>query len=219
MTAPSDKEEHGYSSIKRNPSLNSPSLPPLKSLPAGDSQSVSSLSSQQQENQPGPKPHGLAVNRHPSPSLGHVGRQSSLPECSPQGRSDLTLHDGQQVVVLNRSSGLSILNASQNYLANFKDNGEDDDDYVEIRSEDESEKEQDKLAQKVGTSVDFSHQTQGLVHSRSLPCTPVHSCNPLRSLDREDLEKYMWSEQQHSQPTIVQSLREKFQCLSSSSFA
>lgn len=123
------------------------------------------------------------------------------------------------MVVLNRSSGLSILNATQNYLANFKDNGEDDDDYVEIRSEDESEKEQDRLAQRVGASVDFSHQTQGHAHSRSLPCTPVRSCNPLRSLDRDELEKYMWSQSQHSQPTIVQSLREKFHCLSSSSFA
>lgn len=214
MTASSDKEEHAYSSIKRNPSFNSPSLPSSKSPPAAHCQPIGSLSSQQQENtQPGPKP------RHHSPSLGHTGRQSSLPERHTQGGSDLTLQDGQQVVVLNRSSGLSILNATQNYLANFKDNGEDDDDYVEIRSEDESEKEQDKLAQRVGASVDFSHQTQGQAHSRSLPCTPVRSCNPLRSLDRDELEKYMWSQSQHSQPTIVQSLREKFQCLSSSSFA
>lgn len=220
MTAPSNKEEHAYSSIKRNPSFNSPPLPSSKSLPVGDCQSFSSVSGQQQEkNQPGPKAHEPAVIRHHSPSLGHAGRQSSLPESSAHGRSDLTLHDGQQVVVLNRSSGLSILSATQNYLTNFKDNGEDDDDYVEIRSEDESEKEQDRLAQTVGSSVDFSNQTQGLVHFRSLPCTPVRSCNPLRSLDQEELEKYMWSERQHSQPTIVQSLREKFQCLSSSSFA
>lgn len=211
MTAPSNKEEHAYSSIRRNPSFNSPTLPSSELLPAGDYQSVSSLSSQKQE------PPGLTINRHHSPSLGQAGRQSSLPERPTQGRSDLTLHDGRQVVVLNRSS--SILNATQNYLANFKDNGEDDDDYVEIRSEDESEKEQDTLAQRVGTPVDFSHQTQGLGHSRSLPCTPVRSCNPLRSLAREELEKYLWSEPQHSQPTIVQSLREKFQCLSSSSFA
>lgn len=216
MTAPSNKEEHAYSSIKRNPSFHSPSLPSSKSLPVGDCQSASQ---QQEKNQPGPKPHGLAVNRHHSPSLGHAGRQSSLPERPAQGWSDLTLHDGQQVVVLNRSSGLSVLNATQNYLANFKDNGEDDDDYVEIRSEDESEKEQDRLAQTVGSSVDFTNQTQGLVHSRSLPCTPLRSCNPLRPLNQEELEKYMWSEPQHSQPTIVQSLREKFQCLSSSSFA
>lgn len=151
-----------------------------------------------------------STDRRHVPSLGSAGRQSSLPERSTQGQSELTLHDGQQVVVLNRASALSILNATQNYLANFKDNGEDDDDYVEIRSEDESEKEQDALA---------ALSNQKPVHSKSLPCTPVHSCNPLRSLDREQLEKYLWSEPQHSQPKIVQSLREKFQCLSSSSFA
>lgn len=219
MTAPSNKEEHAYSSIKRIPSFHSPSLPSSKSLPAGDCQSVSSVSSQQEKNQPGAKPQGLTGSRHHSPRLGCAGRQSSLPERSSQAQSDLTLDDGQQVVVLNRPPGLSFLSAAQNYLANFKDNGEDDDDYVEIRSEDESEKEQERLAQGVGTAVDLCQQTQGLVHSRSLPCTPVRSCNPLRSLDREELEKYMWSQPQHNQPTIVQSLREKFQCLSSSSFA
>lgn len=153
--------------------------------------------------------------------LGRAGRQSSLPERSTQGQSDLTLHDGQQVVVLNRASALSILNATQNYLANFKDNGEDDDDYVEIRSEDECEQEheQDRLAQRNGSSAVLSNQNKGLVHSQSLPCTPARSCDPLRSLDREQLEKYLWSEPQQSQPKIVQSLREKFQCLSSSSFA
>lgn len=224
MVAPSEKEEHVYSSIKRNPSFNAPSLPSSKSSPSSHCQSVGSLASQQQEkNQAGLKCNGPTVNRstdrHHGPSLGRAGRQSSLPERSTQGQSDLTLHDGQQVVVLNRASALSILNATQNYLANFKDDGEDDDDYVEIRSEDESEKEQDRLAQRNGSSAVLSNQNQGLVHSQSLPCTPVHSCNPLRSLDREQLEKYLWSESQHSQPKIVQSLREKFQCLSSSSFA
>ncbi|XP_036942993.1 pleckstrin homology domain-containing family G member 1 isoform X3 [Acanthopagrus latus] len=222
MTAPSEKEEHVYSSIKRHPSFNTPSSPSSKSPPSTHSQSVSSLGSQQQEkNQSGLKCNGPAVDqstdRLHGPSLGRAGRQSSLPERSTQGQSDLTLHDGQQVVVLNRASALSILSATQNYLANFKDNGEDDDDYVEIRSEDEIEQEQVRLAQRNGSS---SNQNRGLVHSQSLPCTPVHSCEPLRSFDREQLEKYLWSEPQaSSQPKIVQSLREKFQCLSSSSFA
>lgn len=160
-----------------------------------------------------------STDRLHGPSLGRVGRQSSLPERSTQGQSDLTLHDGQHVVVLNRASALSILSATQNYLANFKDNGEDDDDYVEIRSEDESEQEQDRLAQRSGSSAALSHQNRGLVHSQSLPCTPVHSCERLRSLERDNLEKYLWSEPRESQSTIVQSLRDKFQCLSSSSFA
>ncbi|XP_041660975.1 pleckstrin homology domain-containing family G member 1 isoform X2 [Cheilinus undulatus] len=223
MSAPSEKEEHVYSTIKRHPSFNAPSLPSSESSPPGPCQSVSSLGSQQQEkNQPGLKCNGPAGDRSTDrlhgPSLGRAGRQSSLPERSSQGLSDVTLHDGQQVVVLNRASALSILNATQNYLANFKDNGEDDDDYVEIRSEDESEQEQEKLARRNGSSAVLSNQNRSL-HSQSLPCTPVHSCDPLRSLDREQLEKYLWSEPQQNQPKIVQSLREKFQCLSSSSFA
>nr|XP_046228849.1 pleckstrin homology domain-containing family G member 1 isoform X2 [Scatophagus argus] len=224
MSAPSEKEEHVYSSIKRNPSFNSPTSPSSKSSPSSHCQSASSLGNHQQEKKKsGLKSNGPTVDRSTDrlhgPSLGRVGRQSSLPERSTQGQSDLTLHDGQQVVVLNRASALSILNATQNYLANFKDNEEDDDDYVEIRSEDESEQEKDRLARRNGSSAVLSNQNQGLVHSQSLPCTPVRSCDPLRSLDREQLEKYLWSEQQQSQPKIVQSLREKFHCLSSSSFA
>ncbi|KAM3602835.1 uncharacterized protein V6R79_011616 [Siganus canaliculatus] len=223
MSAPSEKEEHVYSSIKRHPSFNSPSLPP-KSSPPTHCQSVGSLGSPKQEkNQTGLKFNGPNLDRSTDrlhgPSLGRTGRQLSLPERSTQMQSDLTLHDGQQVVFLNRASALSILNATQNYLANFKDNGEDDDDYVEIRSEDEGEQEQDRMAQRHGSSAVLSGQTRALAHSQSLPCTPVRSCDALRSLDRDQLEKYLWSEPQQSQPKIVQSLRDKFHCLSSSSFA
>ncbi|XP_037605929.1 pleckstrin homology domain-containing family G member 1 isoform X1 [Sebastes umbrosus] len=216
MAAPSEKEEHVYSSIKRHPSFNAPSSP-SKSSPSSHCQSLGSLGSPE-KNQSGLKCNG-PTDRLRGPSLGRAGRQSSLPERFTQGHSDLTLHDGQQVVVLNRASALSILSATQNYLANFKDDGEDDDDYVEIRSEDESEQEQDRLSRRNGSSTLLSNQSRGLVHSQSLPCTPARSCDPLRPLDREHLEKYLWSEPQQSQPKIVQSLREKFQCLSSSSFA
>ncbi|XP_072217798.1 pleckstrin homology domain-containing family G member 1 isoform X1 [Leuresthes tenuis] len=225
ISAPSEKEEHVYSSIKRHPSFNAPSSPSSKSSPSSHCQSGSSLGSQQHDNhhQSGLKCNGPNVDqtteRLRGPSLGRAGRQSSLPEWSTLGHSDLTLHDGQQVVVLNRASALSFLTATQNYLANFKDNGEDDDDYVEIRSEDESETERDRLVQGSSSSAVVSGQNRGLVQSQSLPCTPVHSCNQVRPLDRENLEKYLWSEPQQNQPNIVQSLREKFQCLSSSSFA
>lgn len=219
ISAPSEKEEHVYSSIKRHPSFHASSSPSLKSSPSSHCHSLGSLGSQQQ----GKNPTGLRCNtptdRLHGPSLGRAGRQRSLPERSTQGQSDLTLHDGQQVLVLNRASALSVLTATQNYLANFKDDGEDDDDYVEIRSEDESEQEQDKLARRHGSSAVLSNQNRSPAHSHSLPCTPVHSCDPLRSLDREHLEKYLWSEPQQSQTKIGQSLREKFQCLSSSSFA
>uniref|UniRef100_A0A668APW6 Pleckstrin homology and RhoGEF domain containing G1 n=1 Tax=Myripristis murdjan TaxID=586833 RepID=A0A668APW6_9TELE len=224
MSAPSEKEEHVYSSIKRHPSFNAPSSSSAITSQHNRCQSASSLGDKQQENnQSGSKRNGPTVDRSSErlhgPSLGRVGRQSSLPERSSQGHSDLTLHDGQQVVVLNRASALSILTATQNYLANFKDNGDDDDDYVEIRSEDESEQEKDRSAQRNGSSAALTDQNRGLVQSQSLPCTPVRSCNPLSPLEQERLEKYLWSEPQQSQPKIVQSLREKFQCLSSSSFA
>ncbi|RVE55756.1 hypothetical protein OJAV_G00229420 [Oryzias javanicus] len=205
LSSPSEKEEHVYSSIKRHPSFNATSSPSVQRHSDG------SLVSQQ-EAQPEPGCNGLPMlrttDRSRGPSLGHTGRQSSLPDQLILGRSDLTLHDGQQVVVLNRSSALSILNATQNYLANFKDNGEDDDDYVEIRSEDESEAERNQRP------AALPNQSRSLVQSLSLPSTPLRTCDPLKPL-----EKYLWSEPQQNQPTIVQSLREKFQCLSSSSFA
>ncbi|KAM4633678.1 pleckstrin homology domain-containing family G member 1 isoform 2-T2 [Polymixia lowei] len=226
MSAPSEKEEHVYSSIKRNPSFNSPSSSSTKTSPVNRCQSASSLGDQRQEknNRSGSNRNGTTLDRSSErlhhPSLGQAGRQSSLPERSSLGQSDLTLQDGQQVVVLNRASALSILTATQNYLANFKDNGDDDDDdYVEIRSEDESEREQDKSAQQGGSSAVLLDHNRRLVQSQSLPCTPVRSCHPLSSLERENLEKYLWSEPQQNQSNIVQSLREKFQCLSSSSFA
>ncbi|XP_056150504.1 pleckstrin homology domain-containing family G member 1 isoform X2 [Lampris incognitus] len=223
MSAPSEKEEHVYSSIKRHPSFNAPSSASTKMSQHSHHQSGHSPGDQQQErnNSSGSSHKGSALNRSSerlhSPALSQIGRQSSLPERSSQGYSDLTLQDGQQVVVLNRASALSILTATQNYLANFKDNGEDDDDYVEIRSEDESE--QDKSVQRNGGSVILLDQNRGPLQSQSLPCTPVRSCHPLSPLEREHLEKYLWSEPPQNQSNIVQSLREKFQCLSSSSFA
>lgn len=225
VSVPSEKE-HVYSSIKRHPSFNSPSASNSKTSPSNRCPSVSSLGDQQQEkenNQSGYNRNGTILDRSSErlhgPSLGRAGRQSSLPERSSNGHSDFTLQDGQQVVFLNRASALSMLTATQNYLVNFKDNGDDDDDYVEIRSEDEGDREQDRSAQRNGSLSVLLDQNRGLVQSQSLPCTPVRSCHPLSSLEREQLEKYLWSEPQQNQSNIVQSLREKFQCLSSSSFA
>lgn len=196
VSAPAEKEEHIYSTIKRHPTFNAPSLP-AKTHSAGSTEQDKKVKSNRSSGH--------------YPSLGRVGRHNSLPEST-----DITLHDGQQVVVLNRASALSILTATQNYLANFKDNGEDDDDYVEIRSEDESDPE--RSSSSFGTLPESF--TKSRPQSHSLPCTPVHACDPLRTLDRHHLEKYLWSEpQSQNQPKIVQSLRDKFQCLSSSSFA
>ncbi|XP_010880443.2 pleckstrin homology domain-containing family G member 1 isoform X1 [Esox lucius] len=229
VSAPGEKEEHMYSSVKRNTSFNSPSL--SKPTPYSRCQSNGSLGErpqQQKENNHAGSNQGLLpVQRsserlHGPSGLGRAGRQSSLPERSSfgHGPSALTLQDGQQVVVLNRASGLSTLAATQNYMANFKDNGDDDDDdYVEIRSEDESERHQNCSGQ--GTGGVGSSRAPAVIQNQtqSLPCTPVRSSCGLT--DRERLQEYLWAEQQtqQNQPNIVQSLREKFQCLSSSSFA
>ncbi|GAA6069049.1 pleckstrin homology domain-containing family G member 1 isoform X4 [Tachysurus ichikawai] len=137
------------------------------------------------------RPGGDAIAGH-----GLGPRQRSLPESPAHTISDLsqscdlTLRDSQQVLVLDRQTNLNAISATQNYLANFKDNGDDDDDYVEIRSEDESD----------GMEKGCTVSPQSALHS------------------------YVWndpddSQQALNQPKIVQSLREKFQCLGSSSFA
>ncbi|CAL8315784.1 unnamed protein product [Lota lota] len=216
MPAPSEKEEeHVYSTIKRHPSSSHAKNPEHNRC-----RSTGSLGDQDQDgrNPPGSGHSGVAPARRAEgparPSLGWAGRQSSLPERCELRRSTLTLQDSQQVVVLHRESALSILAATQNYLANFKDDDDDDDDYVEIRSEDECEG-----GQSGGGLCGSVEQSRGAVQSQSLPCTPVRSCHPLSTVGRENLERYLWSEPQENQPTISQSLREKFQCLSSSSFA
>ncbi|CAL9692723.1 unnamed protein product [Knipowitschia caucasica] len=192
VSAQCEEEDHVYSTIKRHSSFNT-------TLFARDQ----------------PRSETKKTNRCSGhfPSLGRTGRHHSLPESS-----DIT--DGKQVQLLNRNSALSIFAATQNYLVNFKDHGEDDDDYVEIRSEDETEPDPNpKLEQR---------PPRGLSHS--LPGTPVRTCESLSALQRHHLEKYLWTEQPRmvqprmdqprmDQPRMVQSLREKLQCLSSSSFA
>ncbi|KAL0967744.1 hypothetical protein UPYG_G00256340 [Umbra pygmaea] len=223
VSAPSEKEEHVYSSIKRNTSFNYPSS--SKPTPYSRCQSNGSLSNLQQQekendragsNSGPPSAQQFSEKLHGPSSLARAGRQSSLPERSSfvHGPSDVTLQDSQQVVVMNRVSGMSTLTATQNYMANFKDNG-DDDDYVEIRSEDESESDKNFSGQCSGGSS----RGPTVIQTQSLPCTPVRSSCGLT--DRERLQEYLWGEQQTQQntPNIVQSLREKFQCLSSSSFA
>ncbi|XP_030642100.1 pleckstrin homology domain-containing family G member 1 [Chanos chanos] len=211
--ASKDDSTHIYSSLGCNSSSNVP--------PYSRCQSSSSLALQpEKENSVGVSNRGWEGQRGsgvPTQTGRGLGpRQHSLPERPNQltsdlsVNSDLTLRDSQQVVVLNKKMPLSAHSATQNYLANFKDNGDNDDDYVEIRSEDESEREA-----VVST------------HARSLPCTPS-SVNPVTSFnalsDCGHLNEYQWKEPEGSQqglgqPNIVQSLREKFQCLSSSSFA
>lgn len=165
---------------------------------------------------------------HGNESRTQMLRQHSLPECAGQVTSelsmpcDITLRDSQQVLVLSRHAPLNAQSATENYLANFKDNGDDDDDYVEIRSEDEAEEQKQEmpiLAQLhslPGTAVNYHSQPQS--STQTLGNGQQVSNNPDMTL-----QGYQWNDahcsQGVNQPKVVQSLREKFQCLSSSSFA
>ncbi|XP_031437290.1 pleckstrin homology domain-containing family G member 1 isoform X3 [Clupea harengus] len=216
VTTPTkDDPEHIYSTVGLS-SAHSPKDPPYTRC-----QSSSSLAEQpKKENSGGIANHKEDGSREGQAGIANVAtngrglgpRQHSLPECPPShgdpAASVLTLRDSQQVLVLNRVQPLGTLTATQNYLANFHDNGDDDDDYVEIRSEDESEVDRGRTQQ-----------------TRSLPCSPVKSGHGTAAeMSRDHLKDYLWNEpesheQSLAQQNIVQSLREKFQCLSSSSFA
>ncbi|KAF4078409.1 hypothetical protein AMELA_G00198860 [Ameiurus melas] len=188
--ASKDDSEHIYSTLGQRS---------FKTPPYSRCQSSSTLAEQQEKENSGSmgnlghtsRPEGDA-----NAGRGLGPRQHSLPECPAQTTldlsqsCDLTLRDSQQVLLLNRQPNLNAISATQNYLANFKDNGDDDDDYVEIRSEDEND-------------------------SMEKGCTASPDSG---------LHGYIWndpndSQQAHNQPKIVQSLREKFQCLGSGSFA
>ncbi|XP_060687740.1 pleckstrin homology domain-containing family G member 1 isoform X1 [Hemiscyllium ocellatum] len=140
----------------------------------------------------------------------------------------LTLRDSQKVVVVNRVPPLDAQLATQNYFANFNDTGEDDEDYVEIKSEDEDYEDLDE-----GTFThDLSFHFNGKAESTPEPgntrlarasCIPLSDSDAMGSLtmlaEPDQLSHYLWREPSPSQQNIVQTLRDKFQCLSSSSFA
>ncbi|KAM9445702.1 pleckstrin homology domain-containing family G member 1 isoform 2-T3 [Clarias gariepinus] len=185
-----DDSEHIYSTLGQHT---------FKTPPYNRCQSSSSLAEQHEKENNGSMGNLGHTSRPAGAAIAGRGlgpRQHSLPECPVQSTSDLsqscdlTLRDSQQVLVLNRQSNLNAISATQNYLANFKDTGDDDDDYVEIRSEDESDSGQKRC------TVSPDSALQGYVWN-----------------DPND------SQQALNQPKIVQSLREKFQCLGSSSFA
>ncbi|XP_015357730.1 pleckstrin homology domain-containing family G member 1 isoform X2 [Marmota marmota marmota] len=147
--------------------------------------------------------------------------------------SDLTLQDSQKVLVVNRNLPLNAHLATQNYFSNFKET-EDEDDYVEIKSE-EDEVELELLQSRRRKSdskiadADFSDNvcSNNPPYSLNSPCTPKEPINSKLGLspyltaysDSDKLNDYLWRGPSPNQQNIVQSLREKFQCLSSSSFA
>ncbi|KAM5166214.1 pleckstrin homology domain-containing family G member 1 isoform 1-T2 [Callospermophilus lateralis] len=147
--------------------------------------------------------------------------------------SDLTLQDSQKVLVVNRNLPLNAHLATQNYFSNFKET-EDEDDYVEIKSE-EDEVELELLQSRRRKSdskiadADFSDNvcSNNPPYSLNSPCTPKEPIKSKLGLspyltaysDSDKLNDYLWRGPSPNQQNIVQSLREKFQCLSSSSFA
>ncbi|CAM4548288.1 pleckstrin homology domain-containing family G member 1 isoform X2 [Caretta caretta] len=152
----------------------------------------------------------------------------------PENCSEMILQDSQKVLRVNKNSPLNAQIATQNYFSNFKDTegGEedDDDDYVEIKSEDEgsdletSQNQTKKSDPKINNVDSASSET---LCSKSMSCTPAKPVNSKLALtpyltaynDSDKLNDYLWRVPSPNQQNIVQSLREKFQCLSSSSFA
>ncbi|XP_040285451.1 pleckstrin homology domain-containing family G member 1 isoform X1 [Bufo bufo] len=152
--------------------------------------------------------------------------------------SDMTLQDSQKILVLNKLSSLNAQIATLNYLANFKDtdgagDGDDDeDDYVEIKSEDEDDElevasnQPMKLHMRGHSELVQTPCSTSTPYSFSMPTTPVKSLDEKQTPDDiagydevGKLNDYLWRAPPSNQQNIVQSLREKFQCLSSSSFA
>ncbi|XP_075410495.1 pleckstrin homology domain-containing family G member 1 [Tenrec ecaudatus] len=153
----------------------------------------------------------------------------------PGKRPELTLQDSQKVLVVNRNLPLSAQLATQHYFSNFKETDGDEDDYVEVKSEeDEAEValiwgQRRQSDPQVAMEAEAAGNELGSCtpHSLSSPCTPKKAPNSQLGLppyltaysDSDKLDGYLWRGPSPNQQNIVQSLREKFQCLSSSSFA
>ncbi|NXN00822.1 PKHG1 protein, partial [Sylvia borin] len=174
---------------------------------------------------------GFNSHQTPGNALGCTGPE--MRKQIPENCSDMILQDSQKVLRVNRASPLTAQMATQNYFLNFKDSEEregDDDDYVEIKSEDEGSD--------LETSQNQTRKSDPKVHNtdavpsetfcgKTVSCSPAKSASSKHALtpyltaysDSDKLNDYLWRVPSPNQQNIVQSLREKFQCLSSSSFA
>ncbi|KAM9564216.1 pleckstrin homology domain-containing family G member 1 isoform 1-T1 [Guaruba guarouba] len=173
------------------------------------------------------------INSHQAPGIASGCTGPDMRKQIPENYSDMILQDSQKVLRVNRASPLTAQLATQNYFSNFKDTEEgegDDDDYVEIKSDDE---ESDlETSQNQGRRSDPKLHNADAAPSETL-CSKTVSCTPAKSSggkhtltpyltaysDSDKLNDYLWRVPSPNQQNIVQSLREKFQCLSSSSFA
>ncbi|NWQ77844.1 PKHG1 protein, partial [Columbina picui] len=175
----------------------------------------------------------LRFNSHQTPGTDSGCTGPDTRKQIPENASDMILQDSQKVLRVNRASPLTAQIATQNYFSNFKDTEEgegDDDDYVEIKSEDEGSD--------LETSQNQTRKTDPELHNadtapsetlcgKTVSCTPAkspsskHTPTPYLTAysDSDKLNDYLWRVPSPNQQNIVQSLREKFQCLSSSSFA
>uniref|UniRef100_A0A8C0BAM8 Pleckstrin homology and RhoGEF domain containing G1 n=1 Tax=Buteo japonicus TaxID=224669 RepID=A0A8C0BAM8_9AVES len=172
-------------------------------------------------------------NSHQTPGIASGCTGPDMRKQIPENCSDMILQDSQKVLRVNRASPLTAQMATQNYFSNFKDTEEgegDDDDYVEIKSEDEgsdletSQNQTRKLDPKLRNEDAAPPET---LCGKTVSCTPAKSASSKHALtpyltaysDSDKLNDYLWRVPSPNQQNIVQSLREKFQCLSSSSFA
>uniref|UniRef100_A0A8C3RDM9 Pleckstrin homology and RhoGEF domain containing G1 n=1 Tax=Cyanoderma ruficeps TaxID=181631 RepID=A0A8C3RDM9_9PASS len=176
----------------------------------------------------------FGFNSHQTPGITSGCTGPEMRKQIPENCSDMILQDSQKVLRVNRASPLTAQMATQNYFSNFKDSeegeGDDDDDYVEIKSEDEGSD--------LETSQNQTRKSDPKVHNtdavpsemfcgKTVSCTPAKSASSKHTLtpyltaysDSDKLNDYLWRVPSPNQQNIVQSLREKFQCLSSSSFA
>ncbi|NXT71408.1 PKHG1 protein, partial [Chaetops frenatus] len=172
-------------------------------------------------------------NSHQTPGIASGCTGPEMRKQIPENYSDMILQDSQKVLRVNRASPLTAQMATQNYFLNFKDSEEgegDDDDYVEIKSEDEgsdletSQNQTRKSDPKLRNTDAVPSET---FCGKTVSCTPAKSASSKHALtpyltaysDSDKLNDYLWRVPSPNQQNIVQSLREKFQCLSSSSFA
>ncbi|NWV57226.1 PKHG1 protein, partial [Daphoenositta chrysoptera] len=172
-------------------------------------------------------------NNHQTPGIASGCTRPEMRKQIPENCSDMILQDSQKVLRVNRGPPLTAQMATQNYFLNFKDSEEgegDDDDYVEIKSEDEgsdletSQNQTRKSDPKLRNTDAVPSET---FCGKTVSCTPAKSASSKHALapyltaysDSDKLNDYLWRVPSPNQQNIVQSLREKFHCLSSSSFA
>ncbi|NXF69788.1 PKHG1 protein, partial [Ciccaba nigrolineata] len=171
-------------------------------------------------------------NSHQTPGIASGCTGPDMRKQITENCSDMILQDSQKVLRVNRASPLTAQMATQNYFSNFKDTEEegDDDDYVEIKSEDEGSdletfRNQTRKSDPKLRNADAAPSET--LCGKTVSCTPAkpagskHALTPYLTAynDSDKLNDYLWRVPSPNQQNIVQSLREKFQCLSSSSFA